>query len=437
MVKPRKKLSLSDKCPQFFKVFLPGRSSQRLRIPPAFLKHFDGVLPSKSIIRSLASRSWRVEVKEVDNNLYFEKGWHEFVKDNSLEFGDFLVFCYGGDSIFFVKVFGKNGCHKEDCIPTMEENQITETVKDEHLMLENNGKQPKTNRTLHRRGLMAVQETDKSLKPPGKFLSSFPSFQVVMKKAYVDKSFMQIPPAFLKHFDGVLPSKSIIRSHASRSWPVEMREVDNNLYFEKGWHEFVEDSSLEFGDFLVFCYGGDSIFFVQAYGKNGCHKEVCIPTRKKSIAFVQKNQKKEPMKEEQLMVEDNGKQQKTSRTSRGRGLLTVQENDKALKPPGKFVSSYPSFEVVIMSAYLENRYMHVPTRFVKSYMKQGRRDVILRVSAKSWDVKFISYMNSHKFSKGWGEFCKDNTLQVGDSCVFELVEREDFVLKVSVFRYLN
>ncbi|XP_059638500.1 putative B3 domain-containing protein Os03g0621600 [Cornus florida] len=222
-----------------------------------------------------------------------------------------------------------------------------------------------------------------------------------------------------------------------------MREVDNNLYFEKCWHEFVEDSSLEFGDFLVFCYGGDSIFFVQVYGKNGCHKEVCFPTRKteKSFAFVQENQKKEPVKEKHLMLEDNGTQQKTNRTLRRRGLMAVQENDEALKPPGKFLSkflsSYPSFEVVMKPAYLENRYMYVPTSFVKSYMKQGTQDVILRVSAKSWDVKYISYMNTHMFSKGWSLFCKDNTLQVGDSCVFELVEMEDFVLKVSVFRYGN
>ncbi|XP_059639690.1 putative B3 domain-containing protein Os03g0621600 [Cornus florida] len=271
---PAKKFSFSDKSPQFFKVYIPEQSSQRLRIPPAFLKHFDGVLPSKSIIRSHASRSWRVEVRKVDNNLYFEKGWHEFVEDNSLEFGDFLVFCYGGDSIFFVKVFGKNGCHKE---------------------------LQKINRTSHRRGFMAVQENDKSLKPPGKSLSSYPSFQVVMQKAYVDKSFL-------------IPS---IRNQ--------------NTYMQ--------------------------------------HLPIVIWCTNKHASK----------------------------------LIT-----------------------------------HIPLSFVMSYIKKGRQDAILRVSAKSWDVKLIRLMNGvYRIGRGWRAFCKDNTLQVGDVCVFELIERDDFVLKVSVSRSSN
>ncbi|XP_059639691.1 putative B3 domain-containing protein Os03g0621600 [Cornus florida] len=230
MVKPRKKLSLSDKCPQFFKVFLPERSSQRLQIPPAFVEHFNGVLPSKSIIRSHARRSWRVEVREVDKNVYFGKGWHEFVEDNSLEFGDFLVFCYGGDSIFFVKVYGINGCQKEVCIPTrknrksfpiVHENQKNEPMKDEQLILEDNGKQQETNKTLRPRGLKAVQENDKSLKPPGKFLSSYPFFQVVTTKAYVEWSYMHIPRSFVKSYMKKGGRKATLRASA-KSWNVKL-----------------------------------------------------------------------------------------------------------------------------------------------------------------------------------------------------------------------
>ena len=41
------------------------------------------------------------------------------------------------------------------------------------------------------------------------------------------------------------------------------------------------------------------------------------------------------------------------------------------------------------------------------------------------------------FSSGWSTFGKENGLQVGDVCVFELIKRNNnstVVLKVSIFR---
>lgn len=47
-----------------------------------------------------------------NNNLFFWSGWHDFVKDNSLDIGDFLVFKYDGNSMFKVKIYGRNACEK-------------------------------------------------------------------------------------------------------------------------------------------------------------------------------------------------------------------------------------------------------------------------------------------------------------------------------------
>ncbi|KAL4651864.1 hypothetical protein ACB092_01G191600, partial [Castanea dentata] len=40
-------------------------------------------------------------------------------------------------------------------------------------------------------------------------------------------------------------------------------------------------------------------------------------------------------------------------------------------------------------------------------------------------------------SGGWYAFARENTLRVGDVCVFELIMRDDVVLKVHIFRCLN
>ncbi|XP_031278124.1 putative B3 domain-containing protein At5g66980 [Pistacia vera] len=75
-----------------------------------------------------------------DNRVYFANGGQQFVKDNSLVFGDFLVFQYNGDNGFNVKIFGKSGCEKNETGPyvgidieeeeEVEEHEITDVGTD-------------------------------------------------------------------------------------------------------------------------------------------------------------------------------------------------------------------------------------------------------------------------------------------------------------------
>lgn len=58
-------------------------------------------------------RAWYANLKQVDDNVILEKGWENFARDNSLEFGDFLMFSYNGLSKFKVTIYGRNCCIKE------------------------------------------------------------------------------------------------------------------------------------------------------------------------------------------------------------------------------------------------------------------------------------------------------------------------------------
>lgn len=54
-------------------------------------------------------RAWRI-----GEDFFFEGGWPKFMRDNNLEFEDFLNFSYARKCIFNVKIFGKNGYLKHD-----------------------------------------------------------------------------------------------------------------------------------------------------------------------------------------------------------------------------------------------------------------------------------------------------------------------------------
>lgn len=56
---------------------------------------------------------------------------------------------------------------------------------------------------------------------------------------------------------------------------------------------------------------------------------------------------------------------------------------------------------------------------------------MLQVSNRSWPVK-LNFTGI--FTSGWRAFVKDNTLQNGDVCIFELIKEKKAVMKVSIFR---
>nr|POF06281.1 putative b3 domain-containing protein [Quercus suber] len=68
---------------------------------------------SKCALRSPIGKFCIVRVEVRGNRMFFGDGWPDFVKDNYLEIGDFLVFEYDDKSTFNVKIYGRNGCEKD------------------------------------------------------------------------------------------------------------------------------------------------------------------------------------------------------------------------------------------------------------------------------------------------------------------------------------
>ncbi|XP_039155679.1 putative B3 domain-containing protein At5g66980 [Eucalyptus grandis] len=141
--RPPAKTSSSDMPLEFFKVYLPSFSSHQLLIPPDFVKHLKGIVPEKAFLKDTTGRSWPIGIAEVGNKLFIKSGWRDFVIGHSLDFADFLIFRYNGDSVFLVKVFSKNGCRKQ---ATLGVNRQSTVVKTEELAEEANEAEQKQGR---------------------------------------------------------------------------------------------------------------------------------------------------------------------------------------------------------------------------------------------------------------------------------------------------
>jgi len=70
------------------------------------------------------------------------------------------------------------------------------------------------------------------------------------------------------------------------------------------------------------------------------------------------------------------------------------------------------------------------------FMKRGSREnfVELKMGEQSWSVKVNYYRSIHgcRVSGGWGQFMKACKVEIGDTCLFKLIDESKFVFDVSI-----
>nr|CAB3491191.1 unnamed protein product [Digitaria exilis] len=90
---------------QFFKIFFPNQSRERLKIPAAFHQHLKEQPTGPVSLKGPSGNTWEAVLTSDSEGLCFVQGWKEFVTDHSVKQGHFLVFTYDGFSQFSVTVF--------------------------------------------------------------------------------------------------------------------------------------------------------------------------------------------------------------------------------------------------------------------------------------------------------------------------------------------
>ena len=79
---------------------------------------------------------------------------------------------------------------------------------------------------------------------------------------------------------------------------------------------------------------------------------------------------------------------------------------------------------------------HIPTVFIRKYLNE-KHTVTLQFEKKLWHIELLQYYTFKrpcKLSTGWVLFVRESKLQAGDVCIFELINREDAVFDVHIFR---
>ncbi|KAK3417153.1 hypothetical protein EUGRSUZ_H02901 [Eucalyptus grandis] len=312
-------------------------------------------------------------------------------------------------------------------------------------------------------------------------------FYRLMVDSLIHEKQLGIPKKFARKYGDEL--SDVVRLVASDSsiWLVELRKHGSRLWLHDGWQRFLEHHSIHSGHFLIFKYEGDSTFHVYVYNltaswERNSHNPLGSKEFISSRQFpmhTKKNQdtdsvveirdlccacpicsclkdkcfqecrgwrttdrihdgvniiRPEPVADWEVFHQDKGASY--GKSSRECNAAIIEARGMAIRAAHTYEPNNPFFQVIMRPSYVREKFLvNLPASFIGMHLKGDSRDITLQVSdGKKWRVRCLLFNGKGKISKGWREFVADNKLEIGDVCIFELLQREDIVLKVTIFR---
>ncbi|KAK9924144.1 hypothetical protein M0R45_032530 [Rubus argutus] len=487
--------------PHFFKIILEDTSRQKLKIPKMFVMKYGKDLSNSVCLKLPSGSEWEVGLTRSKGRVWFEKGWPEFSMFCSLDYGNFLLFRYEGNSHFHVCIFDTSATEIDYPI-TMP--NIEEADADDHLSIEiledfepspkarkksplpcppykkmrtsSSGKadtvsesentqpcdmfeKPITNEDSHCTKLEVknLENKEKDGKVTGgssgtprflkqtshqvlgnaaalqrayDFKTENPSFIVSLKPSDIQSS-LSLPLEFAQRHLITQPASNItLRGSDGTTWSVEFTYSKQKARFQRDWLTFVKDNNLKVGDVCVFVLIKDSKLILR-------------------VVFFRSSEAKDWFSshgEDDLLAKQVGGGLSSAQTIQkrtqdviGRMHSLTREKTLALQRANSFKSYNPSFTVAMQPTYVSQDSLSLQLDFAKKYLKGYSGDVILRVSdGRTWSMNLCNYKNS-KFHlrTGWLAFAKDNSLEVGDVCVFMLKNKSQLLFEVVFFRIIE
>ena len=270
----------------------------------------------------------------------------------------------------------------------------------------------------------------------------------------------RIPPTFIKNLAAEISGTVTLTRSTGGQWHVRVWKNPNGTYLEDGWSRFMRENKLGDDEFLVFRYDGNMQFHVKIFGKNGVKRSAAMAEEKGVVRSVKRSRGRPRKYPICLPPAGNG------------------ENSKTDQKPESFTSNFPYFassmtrscverSFLLVGGYIvyiiANQYTKInrldnisipipipihlfvpldsciilqtiPRTFSNSYFPPTRTKVLLRnLAGKAWEAVCFYHIRRHYISGGWIGFARDNSLKLGDTCIFELVQRN--VLQVHVFLF--
>ncbi|KAJ4965059.1 hypothetical protein NE237_016908 [Protea cynaroides] len=245
----------------------------------------------------------------------------------------------------------------------------------------------------------------------------------VLKQASTSwTSLWEIPVEFVREFGEELPDVAVLKVPVGREWFIELKKIDGTVWFHNGWQGFLEHYNISSGYFLVFRYDGNSHFFVIILNESGYEIKYPHNVNPPGVSNLQNIGSKLGSEERKTGVQ-------FSLRKRPATTCDVESTSKTSR------LSEDIFCVEHISKPLAERTIRPTTTRRK---REGKMLSSKLPEGRTWSVHF--YLNCKikaLLSGGWKTFVRENMLEDGDCCVFELLKVEEIEFKVSIFHVVE
>ncbi|KAF5208375.1 AP2/B3-like transcriptional factor family protein [Thalictrum thalictroides] len=289
---------------------------------------------------------------------------------------------------------------------------------------------------------------------------------------------LELPSEFVEEHGNQLSDVVVLKVRIGDTWNIRLRRFAGRIVFNEGWKDFTDLYSLDMGYCLFFTYSGNSRFDVVICDSGDV--EIIYPSKpvkseepiqdKKTVVpmstndgtgkkFVKKpsiTSKKDNLRESVVIAgkHHQGKQinepvePSLCRMAEDAAInevraekplfLKTKEKDSGVTTTVAFESNNPFFKLNVSSAYYKHGHMFFPRHFLENHVPAFNSSVTLGVAnmEKKWLVGCYSTKftkgTTWRMSKGLCVFMREANIKVGDSCIFELIDKENVIFNVIV-----
>ncbi|XP_050235277.1 B3 domain-containing transcription factor VRN1-like isoform X3 [Mercurialis annua] len=243
-------------------------------------------------------------------------------------------------------------------------------------------------------------------------------FKIILPRTLTEKK-LRIPIKFVRRFRDELSDVANFIVPNGCNWEVAMRKEQNDIWFDDGWHDFVEHYLIGNGYFVIFAYRGFSNFSVFIFDTTACEIEytenVGSPVDGESLPVPK-------CEDIEIITVENSEFREVS-----------LESKAALELARQYKPKHPCFMVVLHAYNCYNNVLHVPSKFSRRYLSATPKLFKFDVSdGREWIVALRKQCRRFSFGTGLKPFFRDNNLKAGDVCVLEMIKCKK-AMKVTVY----
>ncbi|WJX10506.1 hypothetical protein P8452_01221 [Trifolium repens] len=341
--------------------------------------------------------------------------WKKFAR--SLRCGDLLVFQYKGGSDFHVIIFYDSKLEIDySSVICNNEQEAKESDDDGYVEITNeeaNGNRGGSSKKAKKcsKTVDANKRSCTDAHP-----DKNPYFTLKLSRSYVEgDTVLRIPSWFSrKYMNELLQGNATIRCVGDEdTWYVALKfdERNRNFIIGAGWKSFSRDHNLQVGD--------------------ECKFEM---TRREPLSFTITivPATKEPCPEQ---FQENQRVKEKSETSRVEDMDYVGYSGERISrscPKTHDSESRNLHKFKVFVTTLDK--LVIPSEFLKRHNISNGNSFELKVGEGTWfvEVSYNQHLDYGWFTKGWPEFVRECKVKIGDTCLFEMIDLQNHVFKVSI-----